>query len=52
MPTAHPLRAELHHELHARPPEALTAPLAITHCVIWADAAARERSRAHLAALL
>ena len=52
MPIAHPLRAELHHELHARPPEALAAPLAITHCVIWADAAARERSRAHLSALL
>ena len=52
MPTAHPLRAELHHELHARPPEALSAPLAVLHCVMWADAAARQQSRAHLASLL
>ncbi|MDO5693583.1 MAG: DUF3422 domain-containing protein [Pseudomonadota bacterium] len=52
MPTAHPLRAELNHELHARPPEALQAPLAITHHVMWCDAAARAQSREHLQALL
>ncbi len=48
----HPQRAVLHNEVHARPPEAITAPLAISHVVMWADAAGREASRAHLAALL
>ncbi|MDD2544785.1 MAG: DUF3422 domain-containing protein, partial [Burkholderiaceae bacterium] len=48
----HPQRALLHNEIHARPPEALTAPLAIAHIVMLADAAEREASRAHLAALL
>ncbi len=52
MPHSHPQRAELHHEVHARPPEALVAPLAITHHVMWTDAAARAHSRAHLDALL
>ena len=44
-PHAHraPLRAELHHELRP-PPEALSAPLAVLHCVMWADAAARQQS--------
>ncbi len=48
----HPDRALLHNEVHARPPEALTAPLAIAHVVMLADAAQRAASRAHLAALL
>ena len=48
----HPQRALLHNEIHARPPEPLTAPMAISHIVMWADAAGREASRAHLAALL
>ena len=52
MSTQHPLRAELHGEVHARPPEALHAPLAITHHVMWADAAARAASRDHLRELL
>lgn len=51
-PKQHPLRAVLHNEVHARPPEAMAAPLAITHIVMLADAAGREASRAHLAALL
>jgi uncharacterized membrane-anchored protein len=42
----------LHNEIHARPPEALAAPLAIAHIVMLADAAGREASRAHVAALL
>jgi uncharacterized membrane-anchored protein len=49
---AHPLRVALHNEVHARPPEAMTAPLAITHIVMVADAAQREASRTHMAALL
>ncbi len=48
----HPQRGLLHNEIHARPPEALTAPLAITHIVMLADAAGREASRAHLCTLL
>lgn len=51
-PVQHPHRAMLHNEIHARPPEAMTAPLAIAHIVMLADAAGREASRAHVAALL
>ena len=52
LPPQHPDRALLHNEVHARPPEALSGPLALTHIVMLADAAGREASRAHLAALL
>ena len=45
-------RNALHNEVHARPPEAMSTPLAITHIVMLADANEREASRAHLAALL
>jgi uncharacterized membrane-anchored protein len=48
----HPQRVPLHNEVHARPPEALTAPLVISHLVMACDAAGREASRAHLAQLL
>ena len=51
-PAQHPLRAVLHNEVHARPPGVMSAPLAIAHIVMLADAAGREASRAHLAALL
>ncbi|WP_345065801.1 DUF3422 domain-containing protein [Acidovorax lacteus] len=51
-PAQHPQRALLHNEIHARPPEALSAPLAIAHIVMLTDAAGREASRAHVAALL
>lgn len=50
--TAHPQRVSLHNEIHARPPEAMTAPLAISHIVMLASRDEREASRAHLAALL
>ena len=48
----HPQRAALHNEIHARPPEAIKAPLACLHIVMLADADMREASRAHLASLL
>ena len=48
----HPARRALHNEVHARPPEPMQAPLAISHVVMLADAPAREASRAHLLALL
>jgi uncharacterized membrane-anchored protein len=51
-PAQHPQRAQLHNEVHARPPEAISAPVASTHIVMLADAAGREASRAHVAALL
>ena len=50
--TSHPQRVALHNEIHARPPEAMVAPLAISHLVMLGDAAQREASREHLAALL
>lgn len=48
----HPQRATLHNEVHARPPQALLAPLAIAHVVMACDAAQRGASRAHLERLL
>ncbi|MCX7276339.1 MAG: DUF3422 domain-containing protein [Burkholderiales bacterium] len=51
-PSQHPQRTALHNEIHARPPEAMTAPLAISHVLMVCDAAGREASRAHVAALL
>ena len=51
-PNQHPQRAALHNEIHARPPEALTVPLAISHVVMLCDAAQRAASREHVAALL
>ncbi len=50
--TQHPLRVALHNEVHARPPEAMTAPLVISHLVMLCDAQERQASRAHVAALL
>ena len=50
--TQHPQRTALHNEVHARPPEALAAPLALSHVVMLCSAEQREASRAHLAALL
>jgi uncharacterized membrane-anchored protein len=48
----HPQRVALHNEIHARPPDAMTVPLAISHVVMVCDAAQREASRAHVAALM
>jgi uncharacterized membrane-anchored protein len=48
----HPQRAALHNEIHARPPEPMSAPLAVTHIVMLTDALARAASREHLARLL
>ena len=48
----HAQRNALHNEIHARPPEAMTAPLAISHVVMVCNADQRAASRAHVAALL
>lgn len=52
LPEAHPMRVALHNEIHARPPEPMSAPMAISHMVLQCDPAQREASRAHVAALL
>lgn len=48
----HPQRVALHNEIHARPPENLLVPVALTHIVMLTDAAQRSASREHLARLL
>jgi uncharacterized membrane-anchored protein len=48
----HSQRLALHNEVHARPPEPMQAPLAISHVVMVTDAQSREDSRAHLLQLL
>ncbi len=50
MKSVHPQREALHHEVHARPYERLTAPLLLTHIgMVEADAA---QTHAHLCQLL
>lgn len=48
----HTQRVALHNEIHARPPEAMEAPLAISHIVMLCNADERQASREHIAALL
>ncbi|MFO1057926.1 MAG: DUF3422 domain-containing protein [Dongiaceae bacterium] len=43
LPPDHPQRIELNDEVHARPPQALAAPLRLTYLALVADAAGRER---------
>ncbi|MBS0448977.1 MAG: DUF3422 domain-containing protein [Proteobacteria bacterium] len=50
MPSTHPLRDALHHEVHARPYERLYAPLVLSHMAMVGNAGGAERE--HLAALL
>ena len=45
-------RVALHNEIHARPPESMEAPLAISHVVMLCDSTQREASRQHVATLL
>ena len=51
-PSQHPQRVALHNEIHARPPAAISAPVALSHVVMLCDAEQRAASRAHVAALL
>ncbi len=50
-PLQHPLRLSLHNEVHARPPEPMALPMALSHVVMVCNAEQREASRAHMAAL-
>jgi uncharacterized membrane-anchored protein len=51
IPADHPLRLELNHEVHARPPEALTPPLRLTFLALYSDAAQRDREYQHVCSL-
>ena len=48
----YPQRHSLHNEIHARPPEAMVAPAAVSHVVMLANPTERAASRAHVAELL
>ncbi len=48
----HPLRLSLHNEVHARPPEAMLAPLVVSRVVMLCDELQRMASREHLVRLL
>lgn len=43
LPMDHPYRVELNDEVHARPPEALVAPLRISYLALFNDKSLRER---------
>jgi uncharacterized membrane-anchored protein len=51
LPSDHPLRIELNDEAHARPPEALAAPLRITFLALYSDATQREQEWEHVCTL-
>ena len=44
LPPSHPQRLELNDEVHARPPEALAAPLRLTYLALLADPTRRDAS--------
>lgn len=52
MLTPHPLREALHNEVHARPPERLAAPLALSHLAVLTPNGEGAAAREHLNALL
>jgi uncharacterized membrane-anchored protein len=52
LPPNHPLRLELNDEVHARPPEALTAPLRLSFLALYSDPARRDAEWDHLCDLL
>jgi len=45
-------RLVLHNEIHARPPESIQGPMAISHLVMLYASSTKEESRAHLLELL
>ena len=51
LPPDHPLRDELHEEVHARPSEALSAPLRVTYLALVSDPASRAQEWQHVRAL-
>ncbi len=51
LPHNHPLRIQLNDEVHARPPEALAAPLAVSFLALFSGPDAHARQWAHVAEL-
>jgi len=51
LPPDHPQRIELNDEAHARPPEALQAPVRVSYLALFSDNSLRDRQRAHIAEL-
>jgi uncharacterized membrane-anchored protein len=51
LPPDHPQRIELNDEAHARPPEALQAPVRISYLALVSDSSQRDQQRAHIAEL-
>ncbi len=51
LPPDHPDRAQLAAEVHARPPEPLTAPRRASYVAVRIEADARDRELAHISAL-
>jgi len=51
LPPDHPLRLALNEEMHARPPEALAAPLRLTFLALVSDPSMRTREWEHVCAL-
>lgn len=52
MPLDHPLRAEVNEEVHARPSDALVAPVGISYLVLSSESAGRASEWQHVATLL
>ena len=48
LPPNHPQRVVLNDEVHARPPEALVAPLRLSFLALFAHGTAREQERQHV----
>ncbi len=48
LPPDHPMRLVMHEEVHARPSEALQAPLRLTFLALASDASSREREWQHV----
>ncbi len=51
LPPDHPLRLALNEEMHARPPEALAAPLRLTFLALVSDPSLRTREWEHVCTL-
>ncbi len=51
LPANHPLRFELNDEVHARPPERITAPMRVSYLALLADQAGRQGAWQRLIAL-
>ena len=48
LPADHPQRRELHAEIHARPPESLSAPLRLAFLALCSDPSNREAEWRHV----